>query len=47
MHSCDGGGEILARGGLTNGGEVVGEHERITCDQFEARAVVGGGLRGR
>ena len=44
-HSCGGGGEIPARGVFAAGREVVGEHEGITCDQFEARARNGGGRR--
>jgi len=33
------------REGLACGGEVVGEHEGITCHRFEAKAKVGGGRR--
>jgi len=42
--SSHSGGQNSVNGGLAGGGEVMGEHEGITCDQYQFDAGVGAGL---
>ena len=35
-YGCGTGAQNLVTGGLAAGGKVVGEHEGLTCDRFDA-----------